>query len=127
MTAESRSHFEDLIPRVLPGHYALPGETLFKLPACVHLNGEWIAIVPTEEGINKYSIRVEEQGGLLRSLTEDEELALAIAPGTDAERTAAAHRLRVPDGELRLVLFPEPWHRGDLEIVVTQLERCPAD
>jgi hypothetical protein len=125
MTAESRTHFEDLIPRTLPAHHALPGETVFKLPACVHLHGEWVAIVPTEQGINKYSIRVEERGGLLRSLTKDEELALAIAPATSVERTAAADRLRIPDGELRLVLFPEPWHRGDLEIVVMQLERCP--
>jgi hypothetical protein len=125
MTAETRYDFDSSNSvRLQPEHAAVLDDIVLKLPACVCLDGEWMAIIPTDEGINKYSIRVEEQGGVLRALTQDEEIALAIAPASESERAAAAQRVRMPDEELRLILLPEPWQRGDLEVVLMQLERC---
>ena len=104
-----------------------PDDILLNLPACVYLDGEWMAIIPTEDGINKYSIRAEEPGGALRPLTKDEEVALAIAPASREERAEATKRLKLPGGELRLVLVPQPWHRGDLLTVARQLEAWSED
>jgi hypothetical protein len=101
----------------------VPEEIVLKLPACVRLNGEMMAIVPAENGINKYAIRIEIEDGVFRQLTEDEEKAFAIAPGTRAERVNAAKRVAIPASGLRFALLPEPWRAGDLAIVVWQLER----
>ena len=93
------------------------------LPACVRLDGEQMVILPTAQGIGKFALRVEDEHGELRVLTRDEELALAVAPGTRDERIAATSRVEVPDGGLQLVLLPQPWQQGDLEAVMWQLER----
>jgi hypothetical protein len=127
MKAETRGSFEDPNPvRSLPPNVAPLADVVLDLPAVVLLKGEWVAIIPTHEGVNKYSIHVEEEDGQLRSLTPDEALALAVSPGTPAERTAAAERLRIPGRELRLVLLPQPWQRADLEVVLLQLKRSEA-
>jgi hypothetical protein len=95
----------------------------FHLPACVRLNGEQVIILPTAEGIGKFAIRVENEQGELRALTRDEELALAVAPGTPAEQTAAIGRVGLPEGGLQLVLLPQPWQQGDLASVLWQLQQ----
>jgi hypothetical protein len=105
----------------------VPDEIVLKLPACVRLDGEYVAIVPSEDAINKYRIRIENDDGLLRPLTNDEELAFGLAPASGAARTAATYRVRIPEGGVRLALVPEPWQDRDLEIVVAQLERCEPD
>ena len=102
---------------------ALQDDVVLKLPACVRLGGEFVAILPTEEGVKKYSIRVEAKDGLHRPLTQDEEIALGIAPATHADRAAAAKRVAVPDLVLKLALFPEPWQASDLPVVMWQLKR----
>jgi hypothetical protein len=99
-----------------------PDDILLNLPACVHLDGEWMAIIPTEQGVIKYAIRAEEPGGALRPLTKDEEIALGIAPASRGVRAAAAKQLNLFGGELRLVLEPRLWQTGDLLIVARQLE-----
>jgi hypothetical protein len=101
-----------------------PEEIVLKLPACVRLNGELMAIIPSENGINKYAIRVEQEDGVFRQLTEDEEKAFAIASGTSAERASAAKRVAIPESGLHIVLLPEPWRAGDLAIVMWQLEQA---
>jgi hypothetical protein len=95
----------------------------FPLPACVCLNGEQVIILPTAEGIGKFALRIEDERGELRALTRDEELALAVAPGTPAEQTAAIVRVGLPEGGLQLVLLPQPWQQGDLASVLWQLQR----
>jgi hypothetical protein len=97
------------------------------LPACVRLDGEQMVILPTAQGIGKFALRVEDEHGELRVLTHDEELALAVAPGTRDERIAATTRVEVPNGGLQLVLLPQPWQQGDLESVMWQLERRDGD
>jgi hypothetical protein len=101
-----------------------PNEIVLHLPACVRLHGEMMAIIPGDEGINKYSIRVEREDGALRRLTPDEEIALAIVPAARAERERAAKQVIVPESGLRLVLLPEPWREGDLTIVMWQLRQA---
>ena len=68
------------------------------LPASVRLNGEQVIILPTAEGIGKFALRVENEHGRLRALTKDEELVLAVTPGTRAEKDAAGGRVELPEG-----------------------------
>ena len=98
----------------------------FNLPACVRLNGEQVVILPTAEGIGKFALRVENEHGELRPLTRDEELALAVAPGTPAEQAAAIVRVGLPEGGLQLLLLPRPWREGDLASVLWQLQHRSA-
>jgi hypothetical protein len=95
----------------------------FPLPACVRLNGEQVIILPTAQGIGKFALRIENEEGELRALTRDEELVLAVAPGTPAEQTAAIGRVGLPEGGLQLVLLPQPWQAGDLASVLWQLQQ----
>ena len=101
----------------------VPDDVFLKLPACVRLNGEFVAIIPTEDGVYKYTIHVERPDGMLRPLTNDEELAFAISPGTRRGRADAATRVDIPEAGLRIVLLHKPWLPGDLQIVLAQLER----
>jgi hypothetical protein len=95
----------------------------FLLPACVCLNGEQMIILPTAEGIGKFALRIENEHGELRVLTRDEQLALAVAPGTRVEQAAATGRVELPEGGLQLVLLPQPWQQGDLASVLWQLQQ----
>ena len=93
------------------------------LPACVHVNGEQVIILPTAEGIGKFALRIENEHGELRELTRDEELVLAVTPGTPAEQAAAIGRVDLPEGGLQVVLLPQPWQRDDLLSVLRQLKQ----
>ena len=97
------------------------------LPACVSLNGEQVIILPTAEGIGKFALRIENEQGELRVLTRDEELVLAVTPGTPAEQAAAIGRVDLPDGGLQVVLLPQPWQRDDLLSVLRQLKQRNAN
>ena len=97
------------------------------LPACVRLNGEQVIILPTAEGIGKFALRIEDEQGELRVLTRDEELVLAVAPGTPAEQAAAIGRVDLPEGGLQVVLLPQPWQGDDLLSVLRQLKQRNAN
>ena len=92
------------------------------LPAYVRLNDEQVIILPTAEGIGKFALRIENEHGELRVLTRDEELVLAVTPGTPAEQAAAIGRVDLPDGGLQVVLLPQPWQGDDLLSVLRQLK-----
>jgi hypothetical protein len=99
----------------------------FHLPACVRLNGEQVIILPTAEGIGKFALRIEDEQGELRALTRDEELVLAVTPGTPADQAAAIRRVDLPEGGLQVVLLPQSWQQGDLASVLWQLQQRNAN
>ena len=90
--------------------------------ACVRLGNEQVVVHLSEAGVplRKYAMFIRE-GKKLRKLTRDEELALAAAPATAAERAAAEERVGIK--ELQAVLRPRPFLDGEREQVVAQVER----
>ena len=62
---------------------------------CVRLGNEQVLVHLSESGLplRKYALRIRD-GKQFRKLTRDEELALAAAPGTAAERAAAVARVQ---------------------------------
>lgn len=94
---------------------------------CVRLGNEQVLVHLSESGLplRKYAMRIRD-GKQLRKLTRDEELVLAAAPGTAAERAAAAARVQLPEFGLPFVLQPRPFLDGEIELVIAQVERSRA-
>ena len=91
---------------------------------CVRLGNEQVLVHLSESGLplRKYAMRIRD-GKQLRKLTR---LVLAAAPGTAAERAAAAARVQLPESGLPFVLQPRPFLDGEIELVIAQVERSRA-
>ena len=91
--------------------------------ACVLATSRFSSTSQSGEPLRKYALSMKE-GKKLRKLTRDEELALAAAPGTVAERAAAIARVYpLQQVEFAAVLLPRPWLDGEKEQVIAQIER----
>ena len=92
--------------------------------ACVRLGDQQVLVHVSEAGVplRKFALRIKD-GKKPRRLTRDEELALAAAPGTAAERAEAVARVMPRmSGGFAAVLEPRPFLAGEREQVVAQLE-----
>ena len=93
--------------------------------ACVRLGDQQVLVHVSEAGVplRKFALRIKD-GKKPRRLTRDEELALAAAPGTAAERASRSSRAGDArmSGGFAAVLEPRPFLAGEQEQVVAQLE-----
>jgi len=100
--------------------------------ACVRLGDEQVMVELDKLGqpTAKFALRIKDATGGARRLSRDEELVLAAAPSTKAEREAAARRVNeslVKASRVRIQLLRAKWQPGEKQQALAQIERGSAD